>query len=267
MRSPALLAAAVVLALTATGCSSGAPLATPGGGFPSETKADYQLGGAYAPPAGVGIVARDSTAPAAEDAWSICYVNGFQTQPGEAERWSPDLLLAGPDGPVVDPAWPDEFVLNTGSEATREKIAAIMDADLTRCASSGFDAIEIDNLDTFTRFPALNLDGALDLAGRYAERAHELGLLIGQKNAAEWAPRLHSEVGFDFAVAEECVSFGECAAFTDVYGDAVIDVEYADDPSVSAESVCADPDRPFATTYRDRDLVPAGSPGYVFVAC
>lgn len=267
MRSPVPLVAAALLALTLTGCGAAAAPATSTAGFPSQTRADYQLGGAYDPPARVGIVARDSTEPAATDAWSICYVNGFQTQPGEAERWPADLLLADADGPLVDPAWPDEFILDTGSDATRERIAAIIDTDLRRCADADFDAVEIDNLDTFSRFPALNLDGALDLAERYADRAHELGLLIGQKNAAEWAPQLHAEVGFDFAVAEECVSFGECAAFTDVYGDAVIDVEYADDPTVTATSVCADPERPFATTYRDRDLVPVGSPGYVFAAC
>ncbi|WP_372493196.1 endo alpha-1,4 polygalactosaminidase [Prauserella halophila] len=34
--------------------------------------------------------------------------------------------------------------------------------------------------------------------------------------------------GVDFAVAEECAAYNECTAYTEVYGDAVIDIEHAD---------------------------------------
>ena len=44
---------------------------------------DYQLGGAYPPPAGVTIVSRDRTAERADGVYTICYVNGFQIQPDE----------------------------------------------------------------------------------------------------------------------------------------------------------------------------------------
>ena len=47
-------------------------------------KLDYQLGGAYAPPAGVTIVSRDrKAAPGRAALYNICYVNGFQIQPDE----------------------------------------------------------------------------------------------------------------------------------------------------------------------------------------
>ena len=152
---------------------------------------------------------------------------------------------------------------------TRKAIAALIGQDVRRCADRGFDAVEIDNLDSFTRAPRgrLSLDDNMALAVLYARQAHDLGLLIAQKNAAEYSGRLRREVGFDFAVAEECVSYSECRAYTDVYGDAVIDVEYSDDPRVSLPQICADPARPASTVLRDRDLVPSGEQGYVYRRC
>jgi hypothetical protein len=54
---------------------------------PVDVPADYQLGGAYPPPAGVGVVARDWREQPAAGAYGICYINGFQTQP-EQRRWA-----------------------------------------------------------------------------------------------------------------------------------------------------------------------------------
>ena len=69
-----------------TGCA-GEPQITlpPDGGTP-----DYQLGAAYPPPDGVEIVARARTASPPPGVYAICYINGFQTQPGE--DWDDDLL-------------------------------------------------------------------------------------------------------------------------------------------------------------------------------
>ncbi len=71
---------------------------------------DYQLGGAYEPPAGVGIVARDRHASAVSGAYNICYVNAFQTQPQATGWWRrehPRLVL-----PVEDRQW-REWLLDT----------------------------------------------------------------------------------------------------------------------------------------------------------
>ena len=46
-------------------------------------KLDYQLGGAYPPPAGVTIVSRDRNERRRAGLYNICYVNGFQIQPDE----------------------------------------------------------------------------------------------------------------------------------------------------------------------------------------
>jgi hypothetical protein len=250
------------------GCTATAP-AHPS--FPTGAAVDYQLGGAYDPPDGVGIVARDSTATPAAGVWSICYVNGFQTQPGEEDRWegaNAELVLRDDTGAAVhDPGWPDEALLDTSTTEGRERIAIELGKDITRCATSGFDAVEIDNLDSYTRGDGLTLEGNLALAALYAEQVHALGMLIGQKNTAEHAARLREQVGFDFAVAEECIEFGECAAYTEVYGDAVIDIEYTDDASLEGPRICGDPSRPFATVIRDRDLLTPSASGYVFARC
>ena len=45
--------------------------------FPEGAGFDYQLGGAYTPPKGVKIVARDRTESPAKGFYNICYINGF----------------------------------------------------------------------------------------------------------------------------------------------------------------------------------------------
>ena len=75
---------------------------------PSNAKFDYQLGGAYTPPAGVTAVSRDRNASPAPGLFNICYVNGFQIQPDEASTWQaqyPDLILRDAGGnPIIDTA-------------------------------------------------------------------------------------------------------------------------------------------------------------------
>ncbi|MET0590279.1 MAG: endo alpha-1,4 polygalactosaminidase [Naasia sp.] len=267
---------AVALMVAVTGCA-GAASETPRTTMPTGVGVDYQLGGAYDPPAGVGIVVRDSTADPVSGAWSICYVNGFQTQPGEIDRWGgrdSDLLLHDPAGaPLMDPGWPDEALLDTSTPDRRERIAEVLAEDIDRCASSGFDALEIDNLDSSTRSRgALDAEDAVALARLLAERVHALGLAIGQKNAADEVDRMRDGVGFDFAVAEECVEYGECAAYTAGYGDAVIDIEYLDDVPVpereaAVKAICADPSRPDALVIRDRDLRAEGEGDYFRATC
>ena len=83
--------------------ASGADLWPAGAGF------DYQLGGASPVPDGVTVVARDSTDEPAGAGFDICYVNGFQTQPGAV--WPESLVLHDASGGLlVDPGWPDEHL-------------------------------------------------------------------------------------------------------------------------------------------------------------
>ena len=136
------------------------------------------------------------------------------------------------------------------------------------CRDDGFQAVEFDNLDSYSRSEgAFGMEEAVGLAALLVGLAHENGLAAGQKNTPELEDRGRDEVGFDFAVAEECRRYEECAAYTDVYGAQVIDIEYADDLGGSLAEVCADPQLPPASVVRDRDLVPAGDPDHVEERC
>ncbi len=229
---------------------------------------DYQLGGAYEPAPEVQLVARDRTDAPADGLYSICYINGFQTQPGEQELWPADTLLTIDGELVFDSDWPDEVLLDTSTNAKREAVLGIVGPWIEGCARDGFDAVEFDNLDSFTRsHGVLTIDDNVALASAFADVAHGVGLAVGQKNAAEYSARLKQDAGFDFAVAEECAAYEECGAYTIVYGDAVIDIEYTDALPREFDDMCADPESPGSMILRDRDLATPGDPDYVFETC
>lgn len=268
------LALILICAAGLTACSAAPASPTAPASLPADGVADYQLGGAYDPPSGVTIVERDSEAEPAEGLYSICYVNGFQSQPGQGDEWRAAGLLLLADGePVVDENWPDETLFDTSTAQARADIAERIGAVIDSCADKGFDAVEIDNLDSDTRSDgALSAEDNRALAALYVERAHAAGLAIGQKNTADRAAEYAQQPGFDFAVAEECHRFEECAAYTDAYGADVIDIEYTsrefgDDLRGDFAAVCADPETPPITLLRDQDLVPAGNAEYVYRHC
>jgi len=243
---------------------------------PASGTFDYQLGGAYDEVPGgtaIDVVVRDATADPLPGAYSVCYVNGFQTQPDQADLWAgrEDLLLHdADDGLVVDPDWPDEHVLDPSTAEQRAGILEVLGPVVTGCADAGFDAVELDNLDTWTRFDQIDEAGAYALARAYVDLAHDAGLAVAQKNAAEITRVAHDELGFDLAVTEECAAWDECAAYTDVYGDHVLQIEYPDaldEAGLTFDDVCARDDRAALTILRDRDLVTAGEDGYVYDAC
>lgn len=263
----------VVGVLTLAGCAgipgpdpSPAPsIALP----PANTGFDYQLGGAYPLPSGAGIVARDRTAEAPSETYAICYLNAFQTQPGELSTWPDAVLLRDAGGKeIVDPNWPDELLLDISTASQRAVVVEVVTEWIRGCALDGFDAVEFDNLDSFTRSDGrLTPEDALAVATPLAAEAHRAGLAVAQKNAAEFAAELAELADFDFAITEECAVFSECAAYTDVYGGAVLAIEYADALPRRFSEVCADPGTPARTILRDRDLVMPADPAYVFEAC
>jgi Glycoside-hydrolase family GH114 len=271
VRATVAVAGVAVLVLL-TGCEDIARdsprLPSAGAGF------DYQLGGASEPAAGVDVLARDSTDDPAPGLYNICYVNGFQTQPGEGEHWlsdHPDLVLHDAAGaPFIDPGWPDEYLLDTSTGENRDQIASLLGQVLAGCATDGFDAVEIDNLDSWTRSAdALSFDDNVELAAAYARTAHQLGLAIAQKNGAGDSAELRDRVGFDFVVSEECAHFDECSDYLEAYDGLVFDIEYPtdDDDFGGWEAACADPDRPASMILRDRDLTMPGDSEYVRQTC
>lgn len=234
--------------------------------LPADAVADYQLGGAYRPAAAVTVVTRDSTAKPVPGRYSICYLNGFQSQPGVT--WPRALLLLDADGtPRVDPGWPDEHLFDISTAGQRGRIAARLGHDIAGCAAHGFQAVEFDNLDSYTRSQrALTRSDAIAFAAALVRNAHQHGLAAGQKNTPQLGTVGRDRIGFDFAVAEECDRYRECDRYTRVYGNRVIDIEYTDDVRGSFVAVCrrgavAD------TILRDRDLTARGSADYAYRHC
>jgi hypothetical protein len=227
---------------------------------------DYQLGGAYNPDSSVKIVSRDRTAKPAAGLYNICYVNGFQAQPGEEDFWlsdHADLVLRDTSGePVIDEDW-NELMLDISSADKRTKLAEIVGGYIDGCAKSGFDAIEIDNLDSFSRSGGrLNEQNAIEFMALLSKRAHASGMPIAQKNSAELVSQ-RAKLMTDFAIAEECNRYDECDVYTKAYGDMVLVIEYR---KADFDKGCkAFPN--LSMVLRDVDLTTPDGSSYVFEGC
>jgi hypothetical protein len=260
-----LLAAGSLLLAGCSGASvvsTGSVVLPPVGGA-----ADYQLGGAYPPASRVTVVTRDSTSTPAPGVYSICYVNGFQTQPGAS--WPSDLVLHTASGAaLVDPGWPDEHIIDISSAEKRSDAAGRLGKTIDGCADKHFAAVELDNLDSWTRSKgALTKADAIAFATLLVARAHRVGLAAGQKNTSELGRIGPDTIRFDFVVSEECDQFSECAAYTKVYGKHVIDIEYGDELRRPFAEVCAAKSTPTLTVLRDRNLFASGQDGYLYRHC
>jgi hypothetical protein len=233
---------------------------------PENAELDYQLGGAYPPPAPVAIVSRDRLEKPTPGLYNICYVNGFQSQPNEQDVWlndHPELVLRDAQGePVIDPDW-DEMLLDIRTESSRAALGTIVGGWIERCARDGFDAVEIDNLDTYARSGGrLTQDQAVLFMRALADVAHAHGLAIAQKNAAELLAR-RRELGTDFAVVEECNHYDECGDFVRAYQNAVLVIEYE---RPDFDQGCRDFPG-LSIVYRDLALSTPGNARYVYDGC
>ena len=238
---------------------------------PPAARMDYQLGGAYRPPAGTRVVERDRSEAPAVGTYGICYLNGYQTQPEENRWWlarHPDLLLRDRSGRTVeDPGWPGELLFDTSTAARRAALAQVEYAWIDGCARAGHRAVEADNLDSWTRSRGLlRQDGNLALARLLNRRAHLRGLASAQKNTPELAAQ-GRRLGFDLAVAEECGVYDECTAYTRAYGALVLEVEYTDNGRTAFARSCASAAGRRSIVLRDRLLTTPGRSGYAYRAC
>jgi hypothetical protein len=259
--------ALLALSVAASGCGKSRdtdenPVRLP----PPNAQFDYQLGGAYDPPEGVEVVSRDRKDPPADGLYNICYVNGFQTQPDAEDWWldeHPDLVLYDDEGdPVIDEEW-GEMLLDVSTADQREALSAIVGPWIARCADDGFDAIEIDNLDSYTRSDGLlESSQAVRFMGMLSEVAHEHGLASGQKNSVELLGKVEA-MGTDFAVAEECARWDECGDYQEAYGDRVYVIEYRDQDFAQG---CDDYPE-LSIVRRDLDVSTPESADYVYDAC
>ena len=180
-----------------------------------------------------------------------------------APTGQPALVL---DALGDDPAWEGEYPIDISTASARagalDHVAPMIDT----CASKGFDAVELDNLDSWTRFAApFGMAEAVAYATALTDHAHELGLAVAQKNTPELGAATAREViGFDFAVAEECGYYDECAAYTAVYGGDVLIVEYT---AAGFAAACASVGASVPVVLRDVAVSTPDSPDYVYDSC
>lgn len=269
---PVVCAAALAVGL---GLPSGAPAAVDGPiARPPAANArfDYQIGGAYQPVSGVRIVDRDRKASPAKGRYSICYVNAFQTQDNEVAWWRKHhlpLLLHTRTGKLVeDPNWPGEFLFDTSTAKKRQALLKIVGRWFDGCATKGFQAVEPDNLDSWTRsHRLLTKADNLAFATLLVARGHRNGLAVAQKNTTELGRAGKTKAHFDFAIAEECQVWSECSGYTSVYGRHVIEIEYTDNGRAYYRAACRARGDRISIILRDRDVVPRGEKAYVYRAC
>jgi hypothetical protein len=248
---------------------------------PANATFDYQIGGDYPLPKGATVVSRDwylGSAPAG--AYGICYVNAFQTQadepdvdrPDERSNWPADLVLSALGD---DPNWGGEYLIDVSSEARRTKAAAWVRPMLETCAAKGFQAVEFDNLDSWTRFDGTPVAGqvpfgraeAVAYAALLVADAHALGLAAAQKNTVEltWS-EAREQIGFDFAIAEECGRWKECGGYRTLYGNLVFVIEYR---LKDYKKDCKKKKlrKNLSIVLRDIDVTTPESKSYVYRAC
>jgi Glycoside-hydrolase family GH114 len=246
--------------------------------LPANAPADYQIGGDYEPPIGVEVVVRDwfSGSPLA-DGYSICYVNAFQTQddsddvhrPDERSQWPGELVLSELGD---DPNWPGEYLIDIGTSERRETAAAWVGQMIQTCAAKGFDAVEFDNLDSWTRFDGTPVADDVPFGEADAEAyatlltaaAHARGMVSAQKNAVELTGATADRIGFDFLIVENCGEHAECDDAAEQYGDQVLAVEYEEAGFLAACDVIGGRS---SVVLRDLELSRSDSREYAYDEC
>ena len=255
------------------GNSTGGSKATGGGSSVASIKLptanaswDYEIGGAYGPPSGVQVVSRDRNSAPAPGIYNICYVNGFQVQPDEQSFWTsqhPTLILRDSAGkPVVDADW-NEMLLDTSTAAKRTELTTIIGGWIAQCKADGFNAVEVDNLDSYSRSTGL-LTQANNVAfmAQLSAAAHANGLAIAQKNSSELLGSVGA-MGTDFAVVEECNRYSECDTYTAAYGNLVFIIEYR---AQDFQTGCSKYPQ-LSIVLRDLNVSTPGSSSYVYQGC
>jgi Glycoside-hydrolase family GH114 len=272
----------IAVAVTATIAASAlATLATAATWAPPPVNAkfDYQIGGDYPLPRGASVVSRDWFSGSADArAYSICYVNAFQTQsdevrverPDEKSNWPRDLVL---EELGDDPNWGGEYLVDLSSADKRARAAEWVQPMIQTCAAKGFKAVEYDNLDSWTRFDGTPVERRVPFGKRqavaYAElltdQAHALGLAVAQKNTLGLNRRqARVRIGFDFAIAESCGRYSECQDYRALYRNRVIAIEYRRRDFTRA---CQAIGKNASVVLRDRNVTTPQSPTYRYASC
>lgn len=246
---------------------------------PINAKADYQLGGDYPPPKGVTVVSRDwFEGLALKTGYTICYVNAFQTQPDEPRIDRPDETSNWPADLVLttlgdDPDWPGEFLIDISTDDKRRKALAHVKPMINTCTNKGFDAVEFDNLDSWTRFDGTPKEArvpfgkpaAIAYARLLTAYAHSRRLASAQKNTPQLGRHVsRTVIAFDFVVSEECGRYNECAPYVKAFDRRIIAIEYT---NRGFDRACAAIGASVSVVLRDLDLARPPSRRYRYRSC
>jgi len=179
----------------------------------------------------------------------ICYISV-----GSYENWRPDADQFPKEVLGKDyEGWSGEKWLDI---RRIDLLKPIMLARLDECAAKKFDAVEPDNMETYTNdtgFP-LTYEDQLNYALWLAKEAHKRGLAIGQKNAPDQTKDLVNV--FDFAIIEDAFYFGWAEDMLPYIqaGKPVFAAEYTDLPG-DFEAFCYQSRKlGFSTILKHRDL-------------
>ncbi|MFC4453839.1 endo alpha-1,4 polygalactosaminidase [Deinococcus sonorensis] len=242
---------------------------------------DWQIGASssssIAVPAGVTVMDLDGFTVSAtkvaalkqQGIYTVCYMDM-----GSYEPWRPDSSRY-PNSIKIqqDPDWPDEYFLDvTNVFKSPSVLAPILIDRMKLCKSKGFDALEPDNLqnDENVSGGRITRQQQLDFNGWIADRAHENGLAVLQKNGPDQILQ-RDRTGkmmvekFDGILNEQCQEYGECSALGEYTrrGKLALDAEYRrtalNCSMMSASGINA--------IRKDLDLVGKNMSGYVRIGC
>ncbi|MBW3015950.1 endo alpha-1,4 polygalactosaminidase [Candidatus Woesearchaeota archaeon] len=150
----------------------------------------------------------------------ICYFSA-----GTYEDWRPDSELF-PQRALGKPL--EDWEGETWLDITNNKVKEIMENRLDLARTKNCDAVEPDNIDSYTQdtgFPITYQD-QLNYNIWLSEQAHKRNLKIALKNNPEQVTDLLNH--FDFAIVEECFEYNECNQYLPFInqGKAVFAAEY-----------------------------------------
>jgi hypothetical protein len=140
---------------------------------------------------------------------AVCYMDVGSYEPNRPDSAQFPAGLIGAD--VV--GWPGEKWLDVRPSGPHyAELQAIMVARFRVCQEKGFDAVEPDNMESYTNSPGFPTSAADQIAFNkwVADTVHALGMAVFQKNDLDQIPQLIDS--FDGILDEECNQYSECAA-------------------------------------------------------
>jgi hypothetical protein len=163
----------------------------------------------------------------------VCYVDvgTWESYRSDAKDYPPSIL-----GKKL-PGYPQERFVDIRA---LDKLGPILQKRFETCKTKGFDAVEPDNMDTYTYKPTekktgfpLTAKDEIAFITWFVVQVHGLGMSILQKNDPGQTDQVQNQ--FDFALLEQCAQYGFCKRYELYHASsrAVFDTEYYPHTSIS----------------------------------